>query len=246
MWITLWYALLPCSCAGFYFVCLYWPTLLPEPWQFLSWCSGWRVSISANVTQIPWTGSVGRRASGPLTLDPSADCFLSPLFSWGPCSWPLKLLRLLWPSPPLVWAQVLLRPPSQVLGTPECHEVRGCTRYRLSRGRGLLGEQRCTCYHAAYPLCSQAWSAVPSDFTDKDNIRDKRTTNLKTVTSGRHTKTRHFSAQGPMRLSRTRMKPVLDDMLRNVFFLLTEHGKHRKYEAEAMVWRPTSICRVNK
>lgn len=123
-----------------------------------------------------------RQVDRPLTLDPSTDCFLSPLFSWGPCSWPLKLLRLLWPSPPPVWAQVLLRPPSRVLSTPECHEVRGCTRYRLSRGRGLLGEQawaclhaggccctirRCTCYHAVNFLSSQACSAVPSDFTDK-------------------------------------------------------------------------------
>lgn len=220
--------------------CLYWPSLQPEPWQFLSWRSGWRVTISAHVTEITCTDAGDSWASGPFTLDPSTGHFLSPLFSWDTCSKPRKLLGCCdlqrHQSGPMSWWVHFLRASALLpRGTWSWHTVqtpaRGCCLFgEGARARLHVGCCGCTisgytCYPLAYPSAHKHAPRSHQTAPTKHNFRDKRTKNFKTVPSRWSAKMGHFLAQGPVSLSHTPMKPVLDDMLRNLFFLLTKNGK---------------------
>ena len=132
---------------GFYFLILYWQNLLPGHWQFLSWCSGWRVNICTDVTR---TLSGHRWASWLLTVDPDADCFLSSLFPWSPCCHPLKFLQLLPSSPPPICSRVLICSPSS--GPQHSWPPSGMWVYTVPPA---------CLVHGPEPVCAQAAAAEP-------------------------------------------------------------------------------------
>lgn len=232
MWITLCGASLRCSCAGFYFMSLltkFTAWTLAVPVLALRLKSYYFCTRHRDHKHRRW----GQLGKWPLHIRSQHWSLSESLVLLRHLQQATEASGLLWPSAPPVWAQVL-RP---TFSGPQhsCHDVRGPgTRYRLLRVDAVFlvkgPEPVCTWAAALHhkqvhvlppsiPLCSKACSAVPHNF------RDKRTKNFKTVPSRWSAKMGHFSAQGPVSLSHAPMKPVLDDMLRNLFFLLTENGK---------------------
>lgn len=126
--------------------------LLPEHWQFRP---GAEVEESLFVQMSQRLH--GRWASGPLNITSWHWLLWAPCSCEALCSRPLKLLGLLWPSPPPTWWTHF-----QGLRTPDCHEAGGSTRYRL-----LCVDTVCL-VHRAKPVCKWAAAAEPHVGTPVD------------------------------------------------------------------------------